>query len=148
MCHMADNRLLKAIFYGQIALGQRSHGRPLKRYKVCLKATLKECSIDLDTWENEALNPGDKCATKGSSNLRKELKLLWKDVRKGRPVRRRLEPLYSMWMPLCCPDWTNCALSLTQQERINSSINDRRIHHDECMASLAYFGTFSLKVYR
>ena len=53
---MADSRLPKAIFYGQIALGERSRGRPLKRYKDCLKATLKECSIDPDTWENEALN--------------------------------------------------------------------------------------------
>jgi len=53
---MADSRLPKAIFYGQIALGERSRGRPLKRYKDCLKATLKKCLIDPDTWENEAIN--------------------------------------------------------------------------------------------
>ena len=51
---MPDNRLPKAVFYGQLASGERSRGRPLKRYKDCLKANLLDCRIDPSTWESSA----------------------------------------------------------------------------------------------
>jgi len=46
MLRMPDSRLSKAIFYGQLAQGNRSRGRPVKRYKNCLKFALKKCSIN------------------------------------------------------------------------------------------------------
>jgi len=50
------NTFAKAIFFGQLAQGNRSRGRPVKRYKDCLKVALKECSIDPNSWETAALN--------------------------------------------------------------------------------------------
>ena len=56
---MPNDRLPKAVLsllYGQLADGGRNRGRPLKRYKDGLKATLQACSIDPSTWEDAALD--------------------------------------------------------------------------------------------
>ena len=54
LVHMSDTRLPKAIFYGQLASGNRPCGRPVKRYKDALKKTLQLCNIDSATWETTA----------------------------------------------------------------------------------------------
>jgi len=43
---MADIRIPKQVFYGQLSAGGQ-----LKHYKDHLKASLKVCEIDSDTWE-------------------------------------------------------------------------------------------------
>ena len=48
---MPDNRLPKILFYGELQEGKRCRGRPKKRYKDCLKASLKAFRIDPATWE-------------------------------------------------------------------------------------------------
>ena len=53
---MPDNRLPKKIFYGELQHGKRSLGGQMKRYKDCLKASLKGFHIDHDTWEQTASN--------------------------------------------------------------------------------------------
>ena len=53
---MDDSRLPKRLFYGEITAGQRSLGRPKKRYKdsLSLKESLKRCDIPYSTWEASA----------------------------------------------------------------------------------------------
>ena len=51
---MPDERLPKRLFYGELKEGKRSHGGQRKRYKDTLKASLKCCGINPDTWETTA----------------------------------------------------------------------------------------------
>ena len=53
---MEDIRIPKQLFYGELADGSRKRGRPKLRYKDTLKASLKDCHIDPDTWEETASN--------------------------------------------------------------------------------------------
>eukprot|EP00058_Branchiostoma_floridae_P014340 XP_002599828.1 hypothetical protein BRAFLDRAFT_70297 [Branchiostoma floridae] len=48
---MDDHRLPKILLYGELAEGKRHVGRPKLRYKDSLKATLKDFSIPVDSWE-------------------------------------------------------------------------------------------------
>ena len=51
---MDDNRIPKKMLYGELTVGKRSVGRPKKRFKDNLKASLRELNIDTDTWESLA----------------------------------------------------------------------------------------------
>ena len=59
MVRMDDQRIPKALFYGELNEGHRSRGGQHKRYKDVLKATLKACSIDTGEWETQALNKAE-----------------------------------------------------------------------------------------
>ena len=51
---MPDDRIPKAVFYGELDAGHRTRGGQRKRYKDVLKATLKSYSIPHNTWEATA----------------------------------------------------------------------------------------------
>ena len=51
---MDDTRLPKMVFCSELASGARNLGRPLKRYKDCLKASLEACGIPVLGWESLA----------------------------------------------------------------------------------------------
>ena len=51
---MPDERLPKRLLYGELCLGKRSHGGQRKRYKDTLKATLKGCGMEPETWEADS----------------------------------------------------------------------------------------------
>ena len=51
---MPDSRLPKQLLYGELSQGKRSVGGQKKRFKDCLKASLKSLDIDLTTWETLA----------------------------------------------------------------------------------------------
>ena len=53
---MPETRLLKAIFYGELANGKRKRGGQKLHYKDVLKRHMKNCGIDDDTWEETALD--------------------------------------------------------------------------------------------
>ena len=53
---MADSRILKQLFYGQLKNGQRKIGAPRKRYKDYFKSNLKDFNIDVTAWEKAASN--------------------------------------------------------------------------------------------
>ena len=42
---MEDNRLPKQLMFGELASGKRKRGRPLKRFKVCVKASISHAEI-------------------------------------------------------------------------------------------------------
>ena len=53
---MDDSRLPKILLFGQLSTGTRSGGRPRLRFIDCCKRDMKECGIDIKTWEKQALN--------------------------------------------------------------------------------------------
>ena len=53
---MADSRIPKQLFYGQLKNGQRKIGAPRKRYKDYFKSKLKDFNIDITAWEKAASN--------------------------------------------------------------------------------------------
>ena len=53
---MSDDRISKALLYGQLKDCGRHAGRPLLRYKHNLKRNLKVCKVEMKTWEADAAN--------------------------------------------------------------------------------------------
>ena len=51
---MPDERLPKKILYGELQVGERSHGGQKKRCKDTLKASLKYFSVQTESWEQIA----------------------------------------------------------------------------------------------
>ena len=51
---MPDKRLPKRLLYGELSEGKRSLGGQKKQYKNTVKASLKSCGINSDTWEEMA----------------------------------------------------------------------------------------------
>ena len=56
LIRMTDDRIPRALFYGQLKTGCRTRGSQRKRCKDLLKSTLKYCSIRLNTWETTTTN--------------------------------------------------------------------------------------------
>ena len=56
LIRMTDDRIPRALFYGQLKTGCRTRGSQRKIYKDVLKSTLKSCSIHLNTWETATTN--------------------------------------------------------------------------------------------
>ena len=51
---MPDHRIPKQLLYCQLREGKRSRGRPKKRFKDCLKDSLKDFGMNTDSWEEDA----------------------------------------------------------------------------------------------
>ncbi|XP_035829361.1 uncharacterized protein LOC118478942 [Aplysia californica] len=88
---MADSRLPKQLMYGELLHGKRSVGGQKKRFKDCLKISLKELGILNDSWEMLAQDrPSWRCKlTKGAKAA--EAKRIAEakqkhNVRKSRPA--------------------------------------------------------------
>jgi hypothetical protein len=85
---MSDDRLPKQIFYGELANGKRPRHKPKRRFKDCLKDTMKVQDIDYNNWEETAMNRA-KWRTevrKGCKSLHQkktERAKLKRDLRKG-----------------------------------------------------------------
>ena len=54
VARMPDHRLPKKLLFGELERGKRSLGAPKKRFKDCLKASLKAFDISPATWEDAA----------------------------------------------------------------------------------------------
>ncbi|CAJ0933545.1 unnamed protein product [Ranitomeya imitator] len=56
---MPDSRLPKQLLYGELCQGKRAVGGQKKRYKDCLKVSLKNLEVNTNEWEELALErPG------------------------------------------------------------------------------------------
>lgn len=53
---MPDHRIPKQMLYSELSEGKRHHGGQRKRYKDCIKATLKKCGISTEDWETHSLD--------------------------------------------------------------------------------------------
>ena len=52
---MSDSRIRKQLLYGELHQGKRTAGGQKKRFKDCLKVSLKNLGINTDTWEKLAV---------------------------------------------------------------------------------------------
>ena len=85
---MPDDRLPKAVFYGELTSGKRQRGGEKLPYKDVLKRHLKAADMDIDTWESDAKNQPfwrkkiiDACNTLKE----REKRSTWKDGGKETP---------------------------------------------------------------
>ena len=53
LVRMKNDRIPRAVFYGQLKEGSRTGGQKL-RFKDTLKSNLKSCNIDISNWESYA----------------------------------------------------------------------------------------------
>lgn len=53
---MSNDRIPKQVFYSELSVGKRCVGGQRKRFKDVLKVNLKKCNIDVNNWENLALD--------------------------------------------------------------------------------------------
>ena len=69
LVRMPDSRLPKQLLYGELQEGTRPLGRPKKRFKDSLKSSLKGLGININTWEQQALDRSSwrSCLKSGSS---------------------------------------------------------------------------------
>lgn len=51
---MHDSRIPKQLFYGELSQGKRNAGGQKKRYKDCLRTSLKDFDISPQSWESRA----------------------------------------------------------------------------------------------
>ena len=54
VARMPNHRLPKKLLFGELQEGKRSRGAPRKRFKDCLKASLKAFKVNPDSWEAAA----------------------------------------------------------------------------------------------
>ena len=114
LVRMPDIRLPKKMFYGELAEGKRSQGGQKKRYKDCLKASLKGFDISTETWETQALDRlgwrGKTCKGVIIVEHNRLVEAQWKrKIRKSKaasfpPAQGKL-PVSSLWQGFPCPYW-------------------------------------------
>ena len=114
---MANSRIPKQLFYGELKHSGRKVSGQRKRYKDTLKVQLKDYSIDIDTWESLA---SDRPAwrsliNKGALDSQAKRLEAAKEERKGQswePSKYSTYPLVSdMWEGIPCPYWPHKPLT-------------------------------------
>ena len=53
---MSDSRLPKQVFFGALAEGKRPQHKPKLRFKDCLKRSLEQCKMNIDSWQDDCSN--------------------------------------------------------------------------------------------
>ena len=86
---MSDNRIPKQMFYGELAQGKRKVGGQRKRYKDNLKVSLKDFSINPDSWETLASDRPTwrKLVAKGANSSETQRRLQAETKRELRKAR-------------------------------------------------------------
>ena len=51
---MDDGRIPKDLLYGELVVGKRSQGRPMQCFRNVCKKDLRDCQIDIQSWESQA----------------------------------------------------------------------------------------------
>ncbi len=116
LVRIADDRIPKDVFYGELDAGNRTRGGQRKRYKDVLKATLKSCGIPHNTWEATAT---DRALWRSAchSGLR--------DYEEKRMRRKAIQPLSNIDTFLCHVCGRLCAslIGLHSHNRTHANTN-------------------------
>ena len=99
---MFDTHLPKMIFFSELASGTRNIGHPLKRFKDCLKASLRACGLSTSNWETLAV---DRCAWRlgvhrGVQAFEKK-RLQDLDRKRQARIERKPDPTVAVACPQC-----------------------------------------------
>ena len=121
---MADDRIPKDVFYGELDAGHRTRGGQRKRYKDVLKATLKSCGIPHNTWEATAT---DRALWRSTchSGLRDYEEKRWDALRDKRMRRKAIQPSSNIDTFLCHVCGRLCAsrIGLHSHNRTHANTN-------------------------
>ena len=99
---MDDTRLPKMVFFSELATGARNLGRPLKRFKDCLKSSLEGCSIPVLGWEVLATNRNAwRMAVHKGVKLFEEKRLQSLDEKRQACKERIPDPTTAVECPKC-----------------------------------------------
>jgi len=101
---MDDSRLPKMVFYCELASGYRKVGRPYKRYKDSLKASLTACNIPHREWETIATDRSQwrHAVRQGVQNFEdNRLTELEQKRRDRKEKERRPNPSIAVVCPTC-----------------------------------------------
>ena len=124
LVRMADDRIPKDVFYGELDAGHRTRGGQRKRYKDVLKATLKSCGIPHNTWEATATDRALWCSTCHSGLRDYEEKRC--DALKDKRMRRKaIQPSSNIDTFLCHVCGRLCAsrIGLHSHNRTHANTN-------------------------
>ena len=91
---MPDYRLPKQVFFGELCSGNRSRGRPRKRYRDTRKVALKKCRIGPESWEVRAQDRASwrNLVKRGVSNHERDFIAQAVEKRKRRKERQENPP--------------------------------------------------------
>ena len=101
---MSEERLPKKILYGELEMGKRSNGGQKKRYKDTLKASLKDCNIPTESWEQVAQDQAKWRGPirRGGSEYEAKRISEAEQKRAQRKVRAKASPTELSCSDLCC----------------------------------------------
>ena len=124
LVRMADDRITKDVFYGELDAGHRTRGGQRKRYKDVLKATLKSCGIPHMTWESTAT---DRALWRSTchSGLRDYEEKRCDTMRDKRKRRKAIQPSSNIDTFLCHVCGRLCAsrIGLHSHNRTHANTN-------------------------
>jgi hypothetical protein len=99
---MDDKRLPKMVFFSELASGARNTGRPLKRFKDCLKVSLGACGIPSLGWETLATDRSAwRLAVHKGVQIFEERRLQDLDQKRQARKERRPDPTSAVACPQC-----------------------------------------------
>ena len=124
LARMPDDRIPKAVFYGELDAGHRTRGGQRKRYKDVLKATLKSCGIPHNTWEAAATDRALWCST-CHSGLRDYEEKRCDALRDKRMRRKAIQPSSNIDIFVCHVCGRLCAsrVGLNSHNRAHANTN-------------------------
>ena len=116
---MPGTRLPKMVLFGELAEGQRPHGRPMKRYRDHMKKVLLSCAIDPSQLENLASdrNTWRSTITTGMSHFEAERNRMRRVKRQRRNQQRTPNPVAAPWICWTCRRGCGAAIGLFSHER-------------------------------
>ena len=126
LVRMPDERLPKQMFYGELKHGKRSQGGQRKRYKDCMKSSMKKFNIDSNNWEETACNRSTwrSLIHKGAIAYEKQRISSAEDKRKQRKIR--ISQQHAEERPFPCP---NCDRRFLAQIGLTSHLRTHRRQH-------------------
>lgn len=99
---MDDWRLPKQLFFAELAHGKRHQGGQRKRYKDCLKVTLKSCNIPISNWQQLAQDRNAwRSATRKGTELFEKTRLDNLDAKRQDRKSRASESVPTIPCPEC-----------------------------------------------
>ena len=124
LVRMADDRIPKDVFYGELDAGHRTRGGQRKRYKDVLKATLKSCGIPHKTWKATATDRALWHST-CHSGLRDYEEKRCDTMRDKRKRRKAIQPSSNIDTFLChvCGRLCTSRIGLHSHNRTHANTN-------------------------
>ena len=124
---MADHRLPKTLFYGDLQEGKRSQGGQKKRFKDNLKISVKVFVINPNTWEHDAQDRAEwrSSVYKGAATCETNITAAAETRRQARKSRAS-DPLTAHAAVIRCPHCQRIFLTHISTQALQPFAMDER----------------------